>query len=124
MGASLSSVISLFSGFYESATDLRISLFLVPIDCSVNLLCIYLQYAFAAKHYDKYCGKLDWFCKRTMTTGWVNSIHTMRRDAFDLDVENTKLELEIQKKLKDSFDVKPANSVPKRLSRSIRAGDV
>merc|ERR1719397_2102890 len=68
--ASLSSAIAMFSGFYESSTDLRISLFLVPIDCCVNLLCIYLQYVFAEDHYQKYCGKLDWCCKKMMTAGW------------------------------------------------------
>merc|ERR1719295_2366822 len=88
--ASLSSVISMFSGFYESASDLRISLFLVPIDCSVNMLCIYLQYAFAEHRYRKYCGKLDWYCKRVMTAEWVKSIHMMRREAYDLEVEDTK----------------------------------
>ena len=44
--ASLSSAIAMFSGFYESASDIRVSLFLVPFDCCVNLICIYLQYVY------------------------------------------------------------------------------
>jgi len=117
--ASLSSVISMFSGFYESATDLRISLFLVPIDCSFNLLCIYLQYAFAEKHYNKYCGKLDWYCKRMMTAGWVQSIHTMRRKEFDL-----KTHVQNQSR-KDSqvgpkSDYTKRKAMPTRLSLQIR----
>ena len=69
--ASLSSAIAMFSGFYESSSDLRISLILVPIDCCVNLICIYLQYAFAENHYKRYCAKLDLCCKRMMTAGSV-----------------------------------------------------
>ena len=88
--ASLSSAIAMFSGFYESSTDLRISLFLVPIDCCVNLICIYLQYAFAEVQYKRYCGKLDFCCKRTITAGWVQSIHTMRREEHDLEVEEMR----------------------------------
>merc|ERR1719242_1815794 len=85
--ASLSSVISMFSGFYESATDLRISLFLVPVDCGVNLICIYLQYEFAVSHYTKCCGKLDRFCKWMMTKIWVGSIHSDRRDERNLELK-------------------------------------
>jgi len=95
--ASFSSAIAMFSGFYESASDIRISLFLVPFDCCVNLICIYLQYAFAEKQYLRFCSKLDWSCKRCMTAGWVQSIHTMRRDERDLEVkEEKRIEMAIQ----------------------------
>ena len=88
--ASLSSAIAMFSGFYESTSDLRISLFLIPVDCGVNLICIYLQYAFAEAQYKRYCGKLDLCCKRMITAGWVQSIHTMRRQEHDLKLEETR----------------------------------
>jgi len=118
--ASSSSIISMFSGFYESASDLRISLFLVPIDCSVNLLCIYLQYAFAEIHYNKYCGKLDWYCKRVMTAKWVQSIHTMRGKEYDLKVRNQKdKDIEIEKK-KASADQIKTKTIPDRLSLQIK----
>jgi len=129
--ASLSSVITLFSGFYESASDLRISLFLVPIDCCVNLICIYLQYTFAENQYKKYCAKLDWSCKKMMTAGWVQSIHTMRRDERNLelhDIDMKQLQLELAK----SAGEVPVNSgggckrvpqlktIPERLSMEIK----
>ena len=85
--ASLSSAITMFSGFYESASDLRISLFLVPADCCVSLICIYLQYAFADAHYQKYCAKMDWSCKKLLTAGWVQSIHSMRRSKIRMEYE-------------------------------------
>jgi len=85
--ASFSSFITMFSGFYESASDLRISLFLVPVDCCVNLICIYLQYEFAVHQYAKCCGKLDRFCKGIMTKIWVKSIHSDRRDERNLELK-------------------------------------
>jgi len=85
--ASLSSFITMFSGFYESASDLRISLFLVPVDCCVNLICIYLQYEFATKQYTKCCGKLDRFCKCIMTKIWIDSIHSDRRTERNLELK-------------------------------------
>jgi hypothetical protein len=85
--ASFSSFITMFSGFYESASDLRISLFLVPVDCCVNLICIYLQYEFAVSHYTKCCGKLDRCCKYIMTKTWVDSIHSDRREERNLELK-------------------------------------
>jgi len=116
--ASLSSAISMFSGFYESASDLRISLFLLPVDCSVNLLCIYLQYAFAEKHYNRYCGKLDSCCKRVMTAGWVQSIHTMRREEYDLKVQNQR-DIDIENK-KVFANLRTIKTIPDSLSTQIR----
>ena len=89
--ASLSSAVTMFSGFYESVSDLRISLFLVPIDCCINVICIYLQYAFAEDQYQKYCGKLDCSCKRMMTAGWIQSIHRMRREEWHLELQRKKV---------------------------------
>jgi len=85
--ASLSSFITMFSGFYESASDLRVSLFLVPVDCCVNLVCIFLQYNFAVDHYNKFCGPLDRCCKRIMTNGWKASIHSTRREERQLELQ-------------------------------------
>ena len=93
--ASLSSLVTMFSGFYESISDLRISLFLVPIDCCVNLICIYLQYAFAESPYKKYCGGLDKICSKVITAGWVRSIHLMRRKEHDRTCSK-KVDLQVQ----------------------------
>jgi len=116
--ASTSSFISMFSGFYESASDLRISLLLVPIDCGVNLLCIYLQYAFAEKHYNKFCGKLDWYCKKMMTAKWIQSIHTMRREDHDLKVQNQKVIDQLKET--ELADLRKIKTIPDRLSLQIR----
>jgi len=84
--ASLSSFVTLFSGVYETSTNLRISIFLVPIDCAINLICIYLQYAFAGHQYNRYCSKFDWSCKKVITARWVQAIHTMRREERDIEL--------------------------------------
>ena len=126
MIASISSAVTLFSGFYESASDLRISLFLVPIDCCVNLICIYLQYAFADKQYRKYCGKLDWSCKKMMTARWVKSIHTMRRDECNLNLEVHGMKLEktpvdaLEKPTSGRKRVPRLRTIPERLSMEIK----
>merc|ERR1712228_858297 len=109
--ASFSSLIAMFSGFYESASDIRISLFLVPFDCCVNLICIYLQYAFAEKQYLRFCSKLDWSCKRLMTAGWVQSIHTMRREERDLEVkEEKRIEMAIAMGMGDEIKTIPESA--------------
>jgi len=108
--ASLSSFITLFSGFYESSSGLRISLFLVPVDCVVNLLCIYLQYAFVEEKYERYCSKLDWGCKKIMTARWVRAIHSKRRGERDAEAKEMQRELETAEK-----DVDATNSGPSRM---------
>jgi len=95
--ASISSFITMFTGFYESATDLSISisLFLVPIDCCVNLICIYLQCEFADHQYATCCGKPDRCCKAVMTKIWAGSFHSDQEDAANLelkDIEEVKIE--------------------------------
>jgi len=91
--ASFSSFVTMFSGFYESATDLRISMFLVPIDCCVNLICIYLQYEFAVHHYTRCCNKPDRMCKAIMTKIWVDSIHSTRRDERNIELKDMQNEI-------------------------------
>merc|ERR1712228_400295 len=109
--ASFSSLVAVFSGFYESASDIRISLFLVPFDCCVNLICIYLQYVFAEKQYLRFCSKLDWSCKRMMTAGRVQSIHTMRRDERDLEVkEEKRIEMAIAMGMGDEMKTIPESA--------------
>ena len=126
--ASISSGVTMLSGFYESASDLRVSLILVPIDCCVNLICIYLQYVFSEDYYKKSCAKLDWSCKKLMTAGWVQSIHSMRRMEYDLEVQNMKKEKELEmtvevsdqeprKKMKTrSPKTTPLETIPERIS--------
>merc|ERR1712012_1438462 len=29
------------------------------MDCTINLLCVYLQFSFAEEHYQRCCGRLD-----------------------------------------------------------------
>ena len=36
--------------------SLRTILIMTPIDCTVNIMCLYLQSSFANETYDKYCG--------------------------------------------------------------------
>ena len=40
---------------------------LVGMDCIVNVLCLFLQYGFAAIYYYRYCRRLDVCCRRIMT---------------------------------------------------------
>ena len=44
------------------------------IDCSINMIALYLQYSFAAEQYERYCSKLNMFCKWTITWNMKVSI--------------------------------------------------
>merc|ERR1719462_506788 len=126
--ASLSSFITLFSGFYESVSDLRISLFLVPIDCAVNLLCIYLQYAFVDDEYERYCSKLDWVCKKIMTGRWVQAIHSKRREERDAEVKQMQRELEVMEKNIVATKLPSASSprmrtIPEKLTLEVKISE-
>jgi len=126
--ASLSSFITLFSGFYESVSGLRISLFLVPIDCTVNLLCIYLQYAFVEEKYERYCTKLDWVCKKIMTGRWVQAIHSKRREERDAEAKEMERELEVMEKDIVAIKLSIASSprmwtIPEKLTLEVQSSE-
>jgi len=126
--ASLSSFITLFSGFYESASGLRISLFLVPTDCAVNLICIYLQYAFVEDKYERYCSKLDWSCKKIMTGRWVQAIHSKRREERDAEVKQMQRELEVMEKNIVATKLPSASSprmrtIPEKLTLEVKISE-
>jgi len=55
-------------GFFSFCTynDLDPSI-LLGIDCIANVLCLFLQWGFAAIYYYRYCRKLDGCCRRLMT---------------------------------------------------------
>jgi len=123
--ASLSSFITLFSGFYESASGLRVSLFLVPTDCAVNLLCIYLHYAFAEDKYQRYCSKLGWSCKKIMTGRWVQAIHSKRREERDAEVKRMQRALEVMEKNVVSTTLASASiprmrTIPEKLALEVK----
>jgi len=47
----------------------------ISIDLCINLLCLYLQFAFAAEHYKKLCFRLDARCHRTLFKRTRRTIH-------------------------------------------------
>ena len=54
--------ISLFA-IWSNSVLIVFGPFLLSVDLSVNLWCLYLQFAFAKKHYQKCCGCLDSRCR-------------------------------------------------------------
>merc|ERR1712228_1161556 len=65
----------------------------------------------AEKHYLKFCSRLDWSCKRMMTAGWVQSIHTMRREERDLEVkEEKRIEMAITMGMGDEIQTIPESA--------------
>ena len=40
--------------------------FIWPIDCVINIICLYLYHSFASHHYKRYCSRLDDCCRRRM----------------------------------------------------------
>eukprot|EP01084_Bolivina_argentea_P213655 362793_1 len=40
---------------------------LAGVDACINILCLYLQYSFAQKYYNKYCGLIEICCKIPLT---------------------------------------------------------
>ena len=63
-------------------------LFATYCDCTVNVICFYLQYPFATKHYDKYC-----VCLKKCWNGILNKIATKDlqkryRDHHELNDKN------------------------------------
>ena len=41
----------------------EILILVASVDCVVNIICLYLQYSFAKKYYDRYCGCMSRLCK-------------------------------------------------------------
>ena len=48
--------------------SLGVALMAASIDCAMNVICLYLQYPFAKKYYDKYCGWSGQFWNWLFTT--------------------------------------------------------
>merc|ERR1711920_871160 len=65
----------------------------------------------AEDKYLKFCSKPDWSCKKFMTAGWVQSIHTMRRDERDLEVkEEKRVEMAIQMGIENDMKAIPESA--------------
>ena len=45
------------------------------VDCTINLLCVYLQFGFAAAHYQRCCGCLDRRCRRNLSRRTQMNMH-------------------------------------------------
>ena len=62
---------------------------LVCIDCTVNIICLYLQYSFAQRYYDKYCG---WFgnCCTYLFQKWT--LHKVERRTNDVEMMEEQMD--------------------------------
>ena len=49
------------------------------LDLMINILCLYLQYAFAAKEYRAYCGVADRCSRKWMTHNMKQSVNKIKR---------------------------------------------
>eukprot|EP01084_Bolivina_argentea_P110102 196658_1 len=56
---------------------------MLGICCSVNIICMYLQFSFASYFYGKYCRCVDECFKKRMTRNMMNSISEIRRNGYD-----------------------------------------
>ena len=62
--ATLSSTITLsVYALSSSLFEVEIWSIVSAVDCSTNITCLYLQYAFAVDYYDLYCAKVSVCCK-------------------------------------------------------------
>merc|ERR1740123_2208157 len=77
---------------FSSHSGLRY--FVMAVDYTVNISCVYLQFSFANKQYQRYCGCMDALFRRQITKRTRTSIHrqiTSRR--------RTQIELEVQQSI-------------------------
>ena len=44
------------------------------IDCSISIICLYLQYTFASKYYKRYCNRLHGCCRKSIVQTMLKSI--------------------------------------------------
>lgn len=88
-------VIAIGSTILSQILGLAVNNFLrapfIAIDLTINLLCIFLQFAFAKKHYRRCCGCCDqWFrhclSRRTKRVIYQHTIKLMKRRSADLTV--------------------------------------
>eukprot|EP01083_Nonionella_stella_P139919 427867_1 len=97
---SLTSLILLFIGFVRvhnrdvahSNWTFVLSMF-VAADCAINVVCLYLQYVFATKHYKKYCSYMH-SCFKSMFTKQVT--HAMEKQYTDKRNARAKQSLNVK----------------------------
>eukprot|EP01084_Bolivina_argentea_P302610 522365_1 len=86
-----SSIISIICHFLSMLELLpwKITSTIFGIDCSVNVICICLQFSFATNYYVKWCKCVDVGCRRLMTNNTIKSISEIRsrskikKDGYD-----------------------------------------
>ena len=61
----------------------QITLVLLSLDSAVNIACLFLQYSFAAAHYERYCFGADACCKKAMARRLVRGIDRTRACVYD-----------------------------------------
>ena len=82
------------------------SIFIVsPIDCTINMICLYLQYPFAKRYYDKYCKCFGRFWSYCLIKKTENAMK-MRYKAGDKTME---VVAHIEEELKSEENVKQNN---------------
>lgn len=64
--------------------------FFFGIEFCVNLLCLYLQFAFAAEHYRKCCGCLDPCCRKMVSGRAKQLIH---KESMEVNVRTKSMEM-------------------------------
>ena len=59
----------------------QVPLIVGAVDGGVNILCLYMQYVFAADHYEKYCGWIDDCCQNILARNMSKDISELRRNS-------------------------------------------
>ena len=65
--AMFSTCVLIIIGYSSGRGHFGILLITFSFDWSINTMCLYLQYSFSSKQYNKYCSKLDLCCKAFIT---------------------------------------------------------
>ena len=71
-------------------------------DCTVNVICLYLQYPFATKYYDKYCGWINKCLNKILTNNVQKNLERKYRDSEGGDHDDTKKSKSLDVKVQTS----------------------
>ena len=75
---------------YSDEMSLQMSAAQQSIDGSINIICLSLQYSFAERYYDKYCGCLRIFCQRIFKSK-IRSVDE-KNIVMDIIVDDSQLQ--------------------------------
>merc|ERR1740123_1434654 len=79
---------------FSSHSGLRY--FVMAVDYTVNISCVYLQFSFANNHYQRYCGCMDALFRRQISKRTRTIIHRQMTSRIRT---RTQIELEVQQSI-------------------------